>query len=193
MSENITRDDGTVELAEDKYDNMKAALAEAEDKADEADDLRAALSEAEDERDEAQANVEAMSPLVDELRAALADRTGLSEDFVADMSPTEISEAHEDDLSDLLAAEPEGSAEDEPGAGDGMGGGEPDAEAVGSSGEGVSQTGATGGGSTLSEDEQEQVAALEAKAEKAESLNGDGWDAAAERAREQIAEIKGEA
>jgi hypothetical protein len=187
MSESITRDDGTVELAEDKYDSMKAALAEAEDKADEADDLRAALSEAEDERDEAQANVEAMSPLVDELRAALADRTGLSEDFVSGMSPTEISEAHEDDLSDLLSPDAEASDED------GMGGGEPETETVGSSGEGVSQTGATGGGSTLTEDEQEQVAALEAKAEKAESLNGDGWDAAAERAREQIAEIKGEA
>ena len=182
MTDTVTRDNGTVEIPEDKYDALKASLSDAQDKADKVDDLKASLSEVEDERDDLRSQVDAMNPLVDTLQAALSEQTGLSDDFVADMSPAEIQDAYAGDLSDLL--------DDSGGAGgdadDGMGGN------VGSSGGGVSQTGATGGGSTLSDEEQKQVAALEARAEHAENMDGDHWDAAAEVARDKIANIKGD-
>ena len=185
MSDTVTRDNGTVEIPEDKYDALKASLSDAQDKADKVDDLKASLSEAEDERDDLRSQVDAMTPLVDTLQAALSKQTGLSDDFVADMSPADIQDAYAGDLSDLL----DDSAGDD--TDDGMGGGA-GGGAVGSSGGGVSQTGATGGASTLSDDEQEQIAALEARAEHAENMDGDHWDAAAEVARDKIDAIKGD-
>lgn len=184
MTDTVTRDNGTVEIPEDKYDALKASLSDAQDKADKVDDLKASLSEAEDERDDLKNQVEAMNPLVDTLQAALSEQTGLSDDFVDDMSPAEIQDAYAGDLSDLLDDSNGGAGGD---TDDGMGGGN-----VGSSGDGVSQTGATGGGSALTDDEQKQVAALEARAEHAENMDGDHWDAAAEVARDKIAAIKGD-
>lgn len=183
MSDTVTRDNGTVEIPEDKYDALKASLSDAQDKADKVDDLKASLSEAEDERDNLQSQVDAMNPLVDTLQAALSEQTGLSDDFVADMSPAEIQDAYAGDLSDLL---------DDSAGGDTDDGGSDDGDAVGSSGGGVSQTGATGGGSALTDEEQKEVAALEARAEHAENMDGDHWDAAAEVARDKIAAIKGD-
>lgn len=182
MPENVSHDDGTVSMPEDKYDALKASLSDAQDKASRVDDLEAALSEAEDERDDLRDQVDAMNPLVDTLQAALSDQTGLSDDFVADMSPAEIQDAYAGDLSDLL----DDSGGDDPDATDDNG------DAVGSSGQGVARTGANGGSSALTDDQQEKVAALEARAEHAESMSGDHWDAAAEVARDKIAEIKGD-
>jgi chromosome segregation ATPase len=183
MSDNVTHDDGMVSMPEEKHDALKASLSDAKEKADRVDDLEAALSEAEDERDDLQTQVEAMTPLVDTLQAALSEQTGLSDDFVNDMSPADIQDAYAGDLSDLLDdTAGDGETSDDGGAGG----------AVGSSGDGVSQTGATGGSSALSDDEQKQVAALEARAEHAENMDGDHWDAAAEVARDKIDAIKGD-
>jgi len=171
----------TVEMSEERHDNLKASLKEAEEKAERVDDLEASLQKAEDEREDLEEELEALSPVTDAIRAALQERSenaGIDGAVFEDMSAARMVESV-DDIEDLFASP------DESEAGEGADGEEgEEGEGIGSSGDGEAQTGA--GEADLDTETQEEVAALKARAETAREM---GWEPAAEEVDERVANL----